>query len=36
VQEVNQLLKQYLEMRKLFQQMGPSPSKGQLRRLLGR
>jgi signal recognition particle subunit SRP54 len=36
VQEVNQLLKQYLEMRKLFQQMGPSPSKGQLRRLFGR
>ncbi len=36
VQEVNQLLKQYLEMRKLFQQMGSAPGKGQLRRLLGR
>lgn len=36
VQEVNQLLKQYLEMRKLFQQMGSAPGKGQLRRLLSR
>jgi signal recognition particle subunit SRP54 len=36
VQDVNRLVKQYLEMQKMMKALGPKPGKKSLKRLLGR
>jgi signal recognition particle subunit SRP54 len=36
VQEVNRLLKQFMEMQKMMKALGPKPGKARLKRLLGR